>query len=269
MSEQLKWEREKGIFGSFLATAPGFAGADIVHWEHNGNESPDILCVDRLGRTIGVELTEWMDEHQIGDFAGWEKLLSSAKIPGDWTVHLDLFPFGRRSKSKERRVIVEELSRVIAEETSRQVKKSGVLSFTVSLFDLRSRAPTVSKYCNSILGLNPGSGRIHLAGSGSFSSAAPELALQTVIEKKIHEKPYSELRKALVLEFLYLIVFYDLGIIKNTPNLDVDVTEVAASVISKMPMPFDELFVLMFPGGDASTGRTVYRVGTEAHTSLV
>jgi hypothetical protein len=74
IAEIEKWERETGIFASFLDAALDFAGSEIVDWKHNQNDSPDILCIDQLGTRIGVEMTEWLDEQQTRDFARWEKL---------------------------------------------------------------------------------------------------------------------------------------------------------------------------------------------------
>jgi hypothetical protein len=54
MSEKIKWGREADIFARFLEGSPRFAGAEIVHWEHNQNDSPDILCTDLLGHRISV-----------------------------------------------------------------------------------------------------------------------------------------------------------------------------------------------------------------------
>jgi len=185
MSEQSKWERERRIFASFLEAAPDFANAKIFDWRHNNNEAPDILCVDCLGNRIGVELTEWLDGQQTSDFAFWEKLLSSVRIPEGWTVHLDLVPFGRRCERLERRAIVKELSELITEKISRpRVKESGLLSFTAGRFDLKSK-PTAAKHCDRITGVSLGPERMHLCGSSSFGSAAPEAALRDVIARKI------------------------------------------------------------------------------------
>jgi hypothetical protein len=46
---------------------------------------------------------------------------------------------------------------------------------------------------------------------------------------------------------LCLLVYYDVGIIKNTPNINVNARDVAASMASVMPSAFDATLVLMFP----------------------
>ena len=104
MSEETKWEREAGIFASFLDAAPDFAGARIANWIHNRNDSPDILCTDSTGSRIGVEMTEWLDEEQTCDFSRWEQILSSVRFPADWTVTVRLSPFGRTPAPITRRV---------------------------------------------------------------------------------------------------------------------------------------------------------------------
>jgi hypothetical protein len=265
MSEQTKWEREAGIFASFLEAEPGFAGARIAHWEHNRNDSPDILCTDATGSRIGVEMTEWLDQEQTRDYSRWEQLLGAVRFPADWTVTMRLSPFGRRCKSKEEPLIAAELSRVIADEISRpKAWPSGLLSFIVVKSDFADRAPTAAKYCEQLEGNSRGSGRLHLSPGGSFSPNDAEAALRIVIAKKLRKKSYAAIRRELALGALYLLIYYDIAIIKNTPNMDVDVPAVVASAVAGIPSAFDAAFVLMFPAGDANSGRAAYRIDTSA-----
>jgi len=260
LSEQSKWEREAGIFASFLEAAPDFAGEQIAEWKHNRNNSPDIVCIDRLGKRIGVEMTEWLHEQQTRDFSRWEKVIRDLEFPGDWTIDLYLDPFGRDCDVTDRARLVAEISRIIKEEISRPtVWDSGLLSFALSGIALAGRAPIAAKYCNVIAGHKPGSGRLILQGGGAFSPDDAALALKTVISKKASKASYSKLKQSLGLRALYLLVFYDIAILKNTPNLDVDVERAASSAVSALTA-FDTIFVLMFPGADVNSGRTVYRL---------
>ena len=99
-----------------------------------------------------------------------------------------------------------------------------------------------------------------LDAGGSFSPDDAAVALHAVIRKKAGNPSYAKIKRALGLRSLYLLVYYDIAILKNTPNLDVDVAGVAASALPEVPSVFDAAFVLMFPGGDANSGRTVYRI---------
>jgi hypothetical protein len=261
MSEKAKWEREVGIFASFLEAAPDFAGARIANWVHNRNDSPDILCTDLTGSKIGVEMTEWLDEEQTRDFSRWEEILSAVKFPSDWTVTVRLSPFGRRCKSKEEPLIAAELSRLITDEISRpKVWPSGLLSFVVTKFDFADRGPIAAKYCQQLEGNSRGSGRLHLSPGGSFSRTDAESALRVVISKKLQKESYTAIRKELPLRALYLLIYYDTAILKNTPNIAVDVPAVAASAIAGIASAFNAVFVLMFPGGDVRSGRAVYSI---------
>ena len=261
MSEQTKWERETGIFRQFLDADPNFAGVPIAAWKHNQNDSPDILCTDRLGNRTGVEMTEWLDQAQTRDFARWAKIFSAVTPPQDWAIDVYLTPFGHFCAPQERQQIVAELTEVIARQIARpKVRRSGLCSFTVNCHDSRQTAPTTAKYCDMLAGYKIGSRPIQLMPGGSFSRAAPEDALREVISKKLRKKSYAALLRKLGLRALYLLVYYDIGIVKNTPNIDVDAPGVAASAASVMPNAFDAVFLLMFPGGDASSGRTVHRI---------
>jgi hypothetical protein len=96
-----------------------------------------------------------------------------------------------------------------------------------------------------------------LQGGGAFSRDDAAVALQTVIAKKVGNQSYTRIKRELRLRSLFLLAYYDVAILKNTPNLDVDVAAAAASVLANMPSVFDAVFVLMFPGGDGSSDRSV------------
>jgi hypothetical protein len=53
---------EKIIFDAFLRIQPDFADEAITSWEQTKADPPDVLCVTRSGRRIGVELAEWLNE---------------------------------------------------------------------------------------------------------------------------------------------------------------------------------------------------------------
>jgi hypothetical protein len=248
-----------GIFEAFLQAAPDFAGEKITDWKHSRNDSPDIICVDRAGARIGLEMTEWLHEEQTRNFSRWERVLRDVKFSSDWTIDIYLDPFGRDCAVADRASLVAETNRIITEATSRpQVWESGLLSFAVAGGELADRAPTVAKYCNVVAGHSPGSGRLLLQSGGAFSPADAARALATVMAKKVNNESYSKLKELLQLRSLYLLIYYDIAILKNTPNLDVDVARTAASTLQG-PTPFDAIFVLMFPGAEVNS-RQVYRI---------
>jgi hypothetical protein len=261
LSEQAKWLREADIFASFLDAAPDFAGELITKWKHNQNDSPDIVCTDRLGSKLGVEMTEWLHEQQTRDFSRWERVLRAVSFPSDWTIDVYLDPFGRDCEPGEGQDIASQLSEIIRVEITRpKVWESGLLSFAVDHAELARRAPISGKYYSVVAGHKPGSGRLLLQGGGAFSPADAAEALRSVIRKKICNKSYLAIKQAAGLRSLYLLIYYDLAILKNTPNLDVNITAVATSAMSAATSAFDLAFVLMFPAGDASSGRRVYRI---------
>src|ERR1700690_4558680 len=56
---------EKQIFTAFLNDCPLFAGSPITSWTQPQSDPPDIKCALQDGRTIGLELTNWLNEQQI------------------------------------------------------------------------------------------------------------------------------------------------------------------------------------------------------------
>jgi len=67
---------ESNAWIGFLAAAPGFAGEDIANWS-DGPDPPDVMCTAAAGKTIGVELTKWVEHDQIEGGRGRELLENS------------------------------------------------------------------------------------------------------------------------------------------------------------------------------------------------
>ena len=55
---------EREAWRGFLAAAPEFAG-DTIGSAVDGPDPPDVLCVTRSGKKIGVELTKWVEHGQV------------------------------------------------------------------------------------------------------------------------------------------------------------------------------------------------------------
>ena len=68
---------ERRVFTAFLSVAPLFAGAAIIDWRQPTKDPPDIDCDLEDGRKVGVELTSWLDESQIGS----EKKVETSSPP--------------------------------------------------------------------------------------------------------------------------------------------------------------------------------------------
>jgi hypothetical protein len=67
---------ESTAWARFLAAAPRFGGEDIAS-HSEGPDPPDVLCTSASGKTIGVELTKWVEHDQVTDGRGRELLENS------------------------------------------------------------------------------------------------------------------------------------------------------------------------------------------------
>lgn len=57
---------EREVFTAFLAAMPLFAGSPVADWRQPAKDPPDVEVDLADGRKVGVELTSWLDESQIG-----------------------------------------------------------------------------------------------------------------------------------------------------------------------------------------------------------
>jgi hypothetical protein len=62
---QAQRDEEKVIFAAFYVLQPDFAGEPIKEWRIAESDPPDILCITDSGRTIGVELAEWLHQREM------------------------------------------------------------------------------------------------------------------------------------------------------------------------------------------------------------
>jgi hypothetical protein len=65
---------ENRIFAAFLSDRPSFADSPVTTWTQPQKDPPDIECRLQDGRTIGLELTNWLDGRQIASAKGQESL---------------------------------------------------------------------------------------------------------------------------------------------------------------------------------------------------
>jgi hypothetical protein len=75
---------ERKVFEGFVKAAPMFAGVAVSRWAQPKLDPPDIECDLTDGRKIGVELTSWLEESQIGrakSIESFEKSIRDAIKP--------------------------------------------------------------------------------------------------------------------------------------------------------------------------------------------
>lgn len=64
---QAQRDEEKIIFEAFYRLQPDFAGEPIKEWRIAASDPPDIICITDSGRTMGVELGEWLHQREMSD----------------------------------------------------------------------------------------------------------------------------------------------------------------------------------------------------------
>jgi len=84
---------ERKVFDGFLEAAPMFGGIAVSGWSQPTLDPPDIECDLADGRKIGVELTSWLEESQIGrakSIESFEKSIRDAikPEPANATEHI-------------------------------------------------------------------------------------------------------------------------------------------------------------------------------------
>ena len=107
---------EKAVFEGFLTAAPMFTGVAVKEWRQPAKDPPDIECDLVDGRKLGIELTSWLDESQIGRARKKEIMEDSFRAamkpePPNETEHIQLiwmFP-KRRLATKDAVAFREEL----------------------------------------------------------------------------------------------------------------------------------------------------------------
>lgn len=86
---------ERKVFTRFLAALPMFAGTPVTDWRQPAADPPDIEADLADVRKIGVELTSWLDESQIGQEKKVEMIEQSFREgikpePPNETEHISL-----------------------------------------------------------------------------------------------------------------------------------------------------------------------------------
>jgi len=253
--------QEKHVFKLFLRARPDFAGPTIVKWGKGANP-PDILCLDRCGRRIGVELGEWLNEDEVRETKKREKVensflmsIRSEQVPPHGNigmVWLELEPSTLLSQGdaeqfrKEIYALVKEVEVHWYEREERQDPQSYVHA------DL-SAYPCLSRYLKHVQFV-PRS-RIHTHSGDAWigfedmrgGAFVPWSAVNSLLEfLRKKSKKYESLRADQRLDELILVAFYDQAVLYNTPyhplNLS-DVANLAARAVAQNPGRFQRIYL--------------------------
>ena len=76
MTTQTLKDSDRELWRGFLAAEPRFADDDIGS-ALDGDDQPDVLCVTRSGKKIGVELASWAEGDHVTWRRGWESFRDS------------------------------------------------------------------------------------------------------------------------------------------------------------------------------------------------
>jgi len=116
---------ERTAWSGFLAAESQFAGEELTS-EGPGPDPPDIFCVGKSGKKIGVELTKWVEHEQITEGSG-RKLLedgyltvirSETEPKPDRIGRVVLYDKSKRLKPEDRGQFRSELFVLIAKESA-------------------------------------------------------------------------------------------------------------------------------------------------------
>jgi hypothetical protein len=252
---------EKAIFEAFVKFRPDFAGKKVVC--EAGPDPPDYICANEAGARIGVELGEWLNEAQIRESKERERIEDSycsvvksedeASPPNIGWVYFNqkdlvsLAPSDAPTFKTELYQCVKEVDDGWLDNPECDDPQG------YTLRDLGTY-PTLAKYLHglhfrsterikSIRGIAWISFRPH---GGAYSPDDAVNALLELLNKKINK--YANLRRDQKLSELYLVAYYDQGLIHNTPYLGLDlglddIAEIAAIKVARNPGPFQKVFL--------------------------
>lgn len=247
-------EREKVIFDAFTRTEPNFVGEKVTCNQYD-NDPPDFICENKKGWRLGIELVEWLNEHQTRrsrEFDNLEKQISkviSSSILQDYIKYHDISIFPKEDihpiQRDHQKFIKEFIDILINEATSKQSSEEEIY---LNNFDQYS---TLGKFVNHIrIEKTKLSLGCEFVRGGAYSPEDAVAALLRQIEKKINKKNYVTLKNDLKLNELYLIIYYWRALIWNSPykgaNYDInDIVAYVKNILSKKYTFFDKIFLFI------------------------
>ena len=267
---------EKAVFEGFLSAAPTFAGVEVKKWSQPTNDPPDIEAEMVDGRTVGVELTSWLDESQIGrrkkiEFVELSFRDAIQPEPPNETAHIFLLWMApkRQMAMADKRAFRTELLALTEEIDERWESEPDWQSPQGFLWMDFTRYLTLAKYLASVdvhprirsVASTMRQGGLHWltfpARDGAYSPDWMVDALCEVVGAKIAK--YAT--KPAGTDEFHLLVHYDKAFVYNTPVHGIDfgyseAVQAAAARIGGTVGVFDEIFVYV----PVTEGRRVFRL---------
>jgi hypothetical protein len=264
---------ERIAWSSFFAAEPRFAGEELVS-EDKGPDPPDILCIGKSGRRIGVELTKWVEHDQITEGMG-RKLLedsylaviqSQNETKPDRIGKVLLYDRAKRLSSADHSQFRSELFQLLAKEDATPDPSADAPRppLAVPMWNTPQGGPardftgfpTLGKYLDKIWIYPrenfdfPGEPWVIFELNGG--PYTPDWMVQAAIDRirdKIKKYEGANLRtKHSLAEFHLLCFFCDEALLHNTPiyTINFGFQELAAKVARALkgePIVFDKIFL--------------------------
>jgi hypothetical protein len=251
---------ERLVFQAFVDACPNFAGTPAT-WSE-GNDPPDVLCVDTNGKRIGVELGEWLNEEQIARNKRLERQQNSflhgirseeEDAPRNfgrvWLSLMSGLELSPTDAPQFRQELLTLLRWADDEWPNQRMWHSPQGAFLRDFRDF----PFLSHYLQSVR-LHPRAGTV-LRGNrwiqfpnrgGPYTPKDAVDALLELLEKKTAK--YADLHAREELEELYLIAYYNKALFYNSPylapgfGLD-EVAQIASAELAKKSSAFQKVFL--------------------------
>jgi hypothetical protein len=264
---------ERTAWSGFLAAEPRVAGEELAS-DGDGPDPPDVLCIGKSGKRIGVELTKWVEHDQITDGRG-RKLLEDSYLAviksekeqkPDRIGRVVLYDKSKRLKPEHRAQFRSELFALLEKENAtpdppddRKGPPVAVPSWnTPQGAPVRdfTEYPTLAQYLDEVWIFPreqfdfPGEPWVIFELSGG--PFTPESMVQAAIDRiraKIKKYENANLRaKHSLAEFDLLCFYCDEALLHNTPihGIGFGFPQVAAKVAQALirePKVFDKIFL--------------------------
>ena len=268
---------EREVFTAFLTASPMFAGAAVTDWRQPAQDPPDVEADLADGRKVGVELTSWLDESQIGrekkvEFIEFSFRDAIKPEPPNETDHIFLVWLSpkRRMVATDRAAFRSELLALMDAIDKRWESQPDWTSPQGFAYTDFTKHPTLAKYLQSLdvhprrpsVGSSMRKGGVHWltfpARGGAYSPDWMVDALCQCIEAKTTK--YG--RKPTGMGEFHLLVHYDKAFVYNTPVLGIDfgyaeAVKAASARIGKAVGVFDKVFVFV-PVADGQQAFQLY-----------
>ncbi len=255
---------EEQAWNGFLSAQPKFADEEVASWVP-GPDPPDVLCTTLSGRTVGVELTKWVERDQLESGkarekieSGYRRLVASEQEPRPNNIGwVWLYDKHRRVKPKDEAQLRQELYACIAEQTA-----LGDPDWDnpqgAPVRDFVPRYSTLAKYLDSIWihprhrlkYLEPGGRWILFEGpGGAYTQDWMVQAALDRIYSKIDDYEERNLHAKHTLDELHLLCHYDdEALLYNSPIHTVgfgyaDLAAKVAEVLAQDRGVFDKIFL--------------------------